>query len=72
MTIDHAIKLLQSEKAAGVKNVIAVWWDAGQFGRIDDAVWADAAERVERKMDWSDTYENISELIELYTGPTGE
>lgn len=67
MTIDEAIRLLQSEKAAGVKSVIIAWWDAGMFGRIDDETWAHAAEMVERKHDWSSTHEDLQSALDLYT-----
>jgi hypothetical protein len=72
MTIDDAIERLKAAKKSGVKNIIAAWWFADQFDREDDDVWAEAAERVERKMDWSPTHDDISTLLELYTGPTGE
>jgi len=72
MTVDEAIKELKAAKKSGVKNIIAAWWFADQFQRADDDVWAEAAERVERKMDWSYTHDDIRELLELYTGPTGE
>jgi hypothetical protein len=72
MTIDDAIERLKAAKKSGVKNIIAAWWFADQFQREDDDVWAADAEAVEDKMDWSPTYDNIRELIELYTGPTGE
>ena len=72
MTVDEAIERLKAVKKSGVKNIIAAWWFADQFDREDDDVWAEAAERVERKMDWSGTHDDISVLLELYTGPTGE
>jgi len=72
MTVDEAIENLKAAKKRGAKNIILAYWEADQFQREDDDVWADAAERVERKMDWSHTHDDIRELIELYTGPTGE
>jgi hypothetical protein len=72
MTIDEAIENLKAAKKSGVKNIVAAWWFADQFQREDDEVWADAAERIERKMDWSPTHDDIRELLELYTGETGE
>lgn len=71
MTVDEAIERLKAVKKSGVKNIIAAWWFADQFAREDDDVWADAAERIERKMDWSATHDDISVLLTLYTGPTG-
>jgi hypothetical protein len=65
MTIDKAIELLQAEKAAGGKNIIAAWWLADQFQRADDDVWAADAEAVEDKMDWSATHDNISDILNL-------
>lgn len=65
MTIDEAIENLKAAKESGVKNIIAAWWFADQFQREDDDVWAEAAERVEQKMDWSYAHEDIRELIEL-------
>ena len=59
MTIDDAIELLQTAKKDGVKSVIAAWWYADQFGRKDDDKWADDAEFIDRKMDWSSTHDDL-------------
>jgi hypothetical protein len=67
MTIDKAIELLQAEKAAGGKNIIAAWWLADQFQRADDEEWAHAAELIERKMDWSATHNDLQSMLDLYT-----
>lgn len=72
MTVDEAIENLKDAKKRGVKNIVLAYWEADQFDRADDDVWADAADRVERKMDWSATHEDIHLLIDLYTGPTGD
>lgn len=63
MTVDDAIKMLQSAKAAGVKNIIAALWDAAAFGRVDDEEWAHDALFVEDKMDWSYAHEDIQDLL---------
>ncbi len=65
MTIDEAIEKLKAEKAAGIKNIIAAWWSADMFGRIDDDNWAYAAERIERRFDWSHTHEDILTCLDL-------
>lgn len=72
MTIDEAIENLKAAKKSGVKNIVAAWWFADQFQHEDDEVWAAAAERIERKMDWSPTHDDIRELLELYTETTSE
>ncbi len=72
MTVDEAIENLKAAKKRGVKNIVLAYWEADQFDREDDDVWANAADRIERKMDWSHTHEDISVLLELYTGPTGD
>jgi hypothetical protein len=59
MTVDEAIEKLKAEKAAGIKNIIAVWWGADELGRIDDADWARDAERICRDFDWSNTHDDI-------------
>jgi hypothetical protein len=72
MTIDEAIENLKAAKKRGVKNIVLAYWEADQFEREDDDVWAEAADRIERKMDWSATHDDISVLLALYTGPTGD
>lgn len=67
MTIDEAIELLKDEKKAGVKSVILAWWNADMFGRQDDDAWADAADIVERKHDWSSTNDDIAMTLDIYT-----
>lgn len=67
MTIDEAIKLLEVEKAAGVKSVLVAWWTADTFGRADDEAWEYAADTVERKHDWSSTHEDLQMTLDLYT-----
>ena len=67
MTIDEAIENLKAAKKSGVKNIIAAWWFADQFQREDDDVWAEAAEHIESKMDWSPTHDDIRTMLELYT-----
>jgi hypothetical protein len=59
MTIDEAIKRLQAEKAAGIKNIVLAWWSADMFGRVDDEEWAYDAATVEENLDWSSTHDNI-------------
>jgi hypothetical protein len=67
MTIDEAIALLESEKAAGVKSIIVAWWQADMFSRADDEAWEHAAALVERKHDWSSTHEDLQMTLDLYT-----
>jgi hypothetical protein len=67
MTIDEAIELLKSEKAAGVKSVIVAWWTADMFDRTDDDAWDHDAALVERKQDWSSTQEALQMTLDLYT-----
>jgi hypothetical protein len=63
MTIDEAIKLLESEKAAGVKSIIAAWWSADMFSRNDDEEWQGDAEFIEQKMDWASTHEDLQYML---------
>lgn len=65
MTVDEAIKMLQSEKTGGIKNIVLAYWTADQFGRIDDATWAHDAEVVEDKMDWSDAHDTMQDLLAM-------
>lgn len=67
MTVDEAIKMLQREKKAGIKNVIIAWWDAGMFDRKDDDEWAAIAERIEDKFDWSSAHDDLEMTLNLYT-----
>ncbi len=64
MTIDKAIELLQAEKAAGGKNIIAAWWLADQFQRADDEKWAADVEQIDDKFDWSSTHDDILYCLE--------
>jgi hypothetical protein len=64
MTIDKAIELLQAEKAAGGKNIIAAWWLADQFQRADDEEWAADVEQIDDKFDWSSTHDDILYCLE--------
>jgi hypothetical protein len=70
MTIDDAIKQLESEKKGGTKNIIFAWWDATCFNRQDDDDWGSLCEIVEDKMDWSDAHDQITDLIELSESDT--
>ena len=47
MTVDEAIENLKAAKKRGVKNIVLAYWEADQFDREDDDVWADAADRIE-------------------------
>lgn len=67
MTVDEAIKRLELEKKAGIKNVIIAWWDAGMFDRKDDDEWAAIAKRIEDKFDWSSTHDDLATTLDLYT-----
>lgn len=71
MTVDEAIAMLQSEKKAGIKNLIVAWWDASMFGRIDDDDWASVAQIVEDKMDWSSAHEDMQDLINYIESDEG-
>ena len=64
MTVDDAIKYLESIKKGGTKNIIVAWWTADMFGLNDDDDWGWASSYVESKMDWSSTHENISMMLE--------
>ena len=66
MTVDEAIELLTAEKEKGTKSVLIAWWNADMFEREDDEAWEDAAEIVERKMDWSSTHDDLVMLLDLY------
>lgn len=70
MTIDEAIKQLESEKKGGTKNIIFAWWDARCFEREDDEDWGAICEIVEDKMDWSDAHDQITDLIALSESDT--
>jgi hypothetical protein len=64
MTIDEAIKLLEAEKAAGVKSIILAWWNADMFDRQDDEAWAADVEQIDDKFDWSSTHDDILYCLE--------
>lgn len=70
MTIDEAIKQLQSEKNGGKKHIIFAYWDASCFNRKNDDDWGAICEMVEDKMDWSDAHDQITDLIELSDSDT--
>jgi hypothetical protein len=72
MTIDEAIKLLQGEKEAGRTNIILAYWGADMFDMEDDEEWAEKAERVESKMDWSNTHDQMSMMIDMMGESEGE
>ena len=60
MTIDEAIETLKAAKEDGVKNIVLAYWEASAFGLKDDNKWAEKVHTVEKKMDWSDTHDDIS------------
>ena len=64
MTVDDAIKYLESVKKGGTKSVVIAWWTADMFGLKDDEEWEVASSYVESKMDWSSTHENINMMLE--------
>ena len=65
MTIDDAIKQLETEKKNGTKNIVFAYWDASSFDRTDDDDWADVSQIVEYKMDWSIAHDQMTDLIML-------
>lgn len=66
MTIDEAIELLKNAKKRGVKSVILAWWEADQFEREDNEDWEQVADRIERKMDWSGTHDDLAMALDIY------
>jgi hypothetical protein len=66
MTINEAIDNLKAAKKRGVKSVILAYWEADQFGQEDNDEWAHAADLVERKIDWSETHDDIAMTLNLY------
>jgi hypothetical protein len=68
MTIDDAIRNLESAKRGGTKSIIMAWWAADMFDREDNEDWEHAAEVVEDKMDWSATHSDLHHVLDLYTG----
>jgi hypothetical protein len=67
MTIDDAIRNLESAKRGGTKSIILAWWSADMFDREDNDEWEHAAEVVEDKMDWSATHSDLHHVLDLYT-----
>jgi hypothetical protein len=67
MTVEEAIENLKEAKKRGVKSIILAYWEADQFNRQDDATWENAADIVERKMDWSSTHDDLATVLDLYT-----
>ena len=65
MTIDEAIKQLETEKKKGTKNIVFAYWDASCFDRTDDDDWADVSQIVEDKMDWCIAHDQMTDLIVL-------
>jgi hypothetical protein len=63
MTIDEAIKQLETEKKNGTKNIVFAYWDASCFDRTDDDDWAAICDSIDHKMDWSNAHDDISETI---------
>lgn len=68
MTIDEAIKNLQDAKNAGKQNIIIAWWDNVAFGHKDDTYWAELCDAVDRKMDWSNTHDDLVSFLEYAEG----
>ena len=64
MNIDELIKNLQSWKKSGTKSIIYTLWTADDFGRKDDAKWAELAEDINRKIDFTDLYDQICGMID--------
>jgi len=66
MTIDEAIKVLESAKKDGVTNIIHAFWEAKDFSNFvdGDADWAAICQQVEDNMDWSRTWADIIGLID--------
>jgi hypothetical protein len=72
MTIDEAIKNLESAKRGGTKSIVFAWWSADMFGRTDDKKWRADSEWVENQMDWSYAHDQITDILNDGTEPDPE
>ena len=65
MNINDAIKLLEKRKTQGVKNIVLAYWEADMFNYKDDDKWAAISSVIEDRMDWSMTYDQMSQIADL-------
>lgn len=72
MKIDDAIKSLLEVKKRGVKNIIFAHWEADLFDEKDDKDWEIICELIDSNMDWSSTFDSISQSMDLMTTTTAE
>ena len=72
MKIDDAIKALIEVKKRGVKNIIFAHWEADLFDEKDDKDWEIICEHIDSNMDWSSTFDSISQSMDLMTTTTAE
>ena len=62
MTVDEAIRTLQTYP--NDEKIIIAWWDKEAFPEISQAVWDRSCAMVMDYMDWSDTHDDISQLLQ--------
>jgi hypothetical protein len=72
MKIDDAIKSLIEVKKRGVKHIIFAHWEADLFDEKDDKDWEVICEHIDSEMDWSSTFDSISQSMDLMTTTTAE
>lgn len=66
MHIDRAIEVLQKMKADGSENIVLAAWDAQSFDLEEGSSWEIIAEYIEQKMDWANTHDQMSNLIDTF------
>ena len=63
MNIDQAISQLEKAKASGAKNIVFAFWEAECFEMEDNQLWEEATNHIDKRMDWSRTNDDISDMI---------
>jgi hypothetical protein len=67
MHIDQAIKILELAKANGTRNIVLAFWASDIFELKEGEEWANIAEHIESKMDWSRVHDDMTDMIIEYT-----
>jgi hypothetical protein len=62
MLVKQAVKLLNELDPD--ENIIISWWTMNAFESVSEQDWPDAAEMVDKEMDWTEAHWKIEDLIE--------
>jgi len=64
MKVKRAIKIL-TEQYKEDDDLVMAWWDNESFPEVPAEDWESVSERLEHKMDWSGSHDDMQYMIEL-------